>query len=234
MQDAGEGQEEGAGRRRLRRLEGLLGGRPLSVYGVLLAGIAVLVVLLGIVWATGRGGGTAQTPTCLDVDLPLAKKAVSDGSVERLQVVTAQEQPERGALAVELHLNDGTTCWQLPQGVAGQEALNQIIGVAAVYNEVRAGEQRISLQWEQLSNIPPALLETATPIPTATPTPTPTPLPTPTPRPTVTPILPTRTPISPTAPPTVPPLPAAAASPSATAATITAPVVETASPGPVG
>lgn len=230
MQDGGERPEQrAAGGGRRQRLERLLGDRSLSVYGVLLAGAAVLAVLLGIVWVTGRGGGTAETPTCLDVDLADANEAVGNGLVEQLRIVTDQEQPERGALAVEMRLNDGATCWQLPQGVANHDALNQIIGVAAVYNEVRAGEQRIGFRWEQPSNIPAALLATATPSPTATPLPTRTPLPVATPAPTATPFPSTATPL-PTMTPRPPTFPIGVASPSAIAAP--APEGDAASPGP--
>ena len=123
-----------------RRLERLLGGRPLSVYGVLLAGIGVLVVLLAIVYVTGRSDGSGQeAPPCLGVDRAAAEQAITGGLIERIRVVSEQDQPERGPLAVTLDLTDGATCWSLPQGVASQADLNQIIGVATVFNEIFAG-----------------------------------------------------------------------------------------------
>ena len=239
MGDAGErgdddqGQGTGGVGGRIKRL---LGGRPLSVYGVLLAGVGVLAILLAIVYVTGRGDGTGQeTPSCLDVDRAAAEQAIAEGQVERVSIVTEQDRPERGPLAVELELTDGATCWQLPQGIASQSDLNQVIGIVTVYNEVRAGEQRIRFRWVQAPNIPPQLLATATPTPTVTPLPTPTALPTETPPPpTETPVPPTETPPPPTETPPPPTALPALASPTATPATISAPVVGPGTPGPAG
>ena len=167
-----------------------------------LAGVAVLVVLLGVIWATGRGNGSGQTPTCLEVDRTEAENAIADGLVERVRVTTEQDRPERGALVVTLDMNEENACWQLPQGVANQDALLRVIGAVTVYNGVRAGEQRIDFEFERQPNIPSALLATATPTPTVTPVPTDTPTPTETPMP------PTETPVpTPTAPPTATPAP---------------------------
>ena len=66
MQDSDNHQDAAEPNTARRRLERLLGGRPLSVYGVLLAGIGVLVVLLAIVYVTGRSDGSGQeAPPCL-------------------------------------------------------------------------------------------------------------------------------------------------------------------------
>lgn len=235
MRDVGDGPEErAAGGSRRQRLERLLGGRPLSVYGVLLAGVAVLAVLLGIVWATGRGDGTGQEiAPCLPITRDEALADINEGAVERVSVVTEEGKVEGGPLLINLHLNNGT-CHQPPAGVPAQRDLHEIIGVVTVYNQ-RAGEQRVRLNWREEPNVTASLLATATPTPTATPLPTATALPTATPRPTETPlpatptaVPPTRTPL-PTVPP---PIPAGVASPSATAATISAPIEDAASPGP--
>lgn len=238
MQDAGSQREDGAegGGARVR-LERLLGNRPLSVYGILLAGVGVLVLLLLIVYVTGRGDGSGQeVPPCLPVTPGEARDAVNEGLVERVNVVTEEGQPERGPLKVTLDLNDDdNNCRELPEGISAQRDLYELIGFVTVYNQ-RAGEQRIRLNFEPLSNIPASMLATATPTPTVTPAPataTATPVPTETPTPTETPIPPTETPVP--MPPTttpVPPTPPSIASPTATVATIVAPVVEAGSPVP--
>jgi hypothetical protein len=235
MQDAGNRNEDAASQDERRgRLDRVLGGRPLSVFVILLAGIGVLAVLLAIVYLTGRGsGGGEPTLTCLPVALSEAQTDISQSMVERMNVVTEQNKPEKGPLAVTLHLNDGN-CRELPKGVPAQPDLYAIIGFVTVFNESRAGEQRIRLDWEQQPNIPPALLATATPTPTVTPPPTATPPPTVTPLPpTATPVPPTPTPVPPTPtatprPPTPTPMtkPAGAVSPTATAASISAPVAD--------
>ncbi len=234
MQDAGNQREDGADGGGTRfRLERLLGNRPLSVYGILLAGVGVLVLLLAVVYFTGRTNGPGQgTTTCLPVTPGEARGAINDGQVERVNVVTEEGRPERGPLAVTLNLNDDdNTCRALPEGISAQPDLYEVIGFVTVYNQ-RAGEQRIRLDFEAQSDIPPLLLATATATPTVTPLPTTTPVPTEIPVPTETPVPPTETPVPPTetaVPPTPPPFVAA---PTATAATITAPMVEPATPPP--
>lgn len=209
------------GRRRLisRRL---LGGRPLSVVGILIAGLLVLVVLLAIVIITGRNDKTGPAPlTCLPVTLAEAEASVTDGLVGRVTVLTERGKPETGPLAVTLDLNDGN-CRELPKGVTAQDELYRFVGEVTVYNQLAAGDRRIRLVWEQQGNIPPPLLATATPTPTVTPPPTQTPAPTPTPLPTPTPVptatatpAPTETPVPPT--PTSTPEPTATPAPPPTA-----------------
>lgn len=231
MQDAGDRQGEDQAPDGARgRIERLLGRRPLprrplagqslSVYGVLLAGVGVLVVLLAIIWATGRGDGTAEGPDCLPVTSDEALTSIDDGTVERMRVLTEQGRPERGPLLVTLDLNNGN-CRRLPEGVSAQPELYRIIGYVTVFNQSRAGEQRINLDWSEDSDIPALLLATATPTPTVTPQPTDTPTPTETPVPVTETPFPTAT-IAPTAPPPTEP-PPAFPSPSATIVTLPAP-----------
>ncbi|MDP9365675.1 MAG: hypothetical protein M3Q10_15880, partial [Chloroflexota bacterium] len=214
MQDAGDRREDDRDREpgeegsRLDRLFGrrilprrLLAGQPLSVYGVLLAGVGVLVVLLAIIWATARGDGTGEQPLCLPTTAEEARRSINDGLVARMRVLTEEGRPERGPLLVTLDLNNDS-CHQLPAGVAAQGDLYQIIGFVTVFNESRAGEQRISLDWNRETDITPLLLATPTPTPTVTPVPTDTPTPT------ETPVPPTATPLpTATVPPTSTPAP---------------------------
>lgn len=233
----GDDQTSGDPRGRFARLLGrrplprrLFGDQPLSVYGVLLAGVGVLAVLLAIIWATGRGDGPAAKPDCLTTTPEEALAAIDDGAVAGMRVLTEQGRPERGPLLVTLDLNNGN-CRRLPEGVAAQPELYQIIGYATVFNQSRAGEQRIGFDFSEESDIPALSLATATPTPTVTPIPTNTPDPTPaataapatgTPPPTAT-VAPTATPVP--APPLVP-----AASPPGAAASPSAPPVAPATP----
>jgi hypothetical protein len=183
------------------QIERLLGGRPLSVYGVLAAGVGVLVLLLAIVIITASGddGGDEQ-PQCLNVGADDAQSAIEAGQVERITVVSDQDRPEAGPIAVSLNLTDGN-CRQLPQGAVLQPELYRILGVAAYYNQSREGEERIRISSERQANVPAELLATATATPTETPPPTETPIPTE------------------TAVPTAPPAPSATMAPPPTTAT---------------
>ncbi|MDP9469681.1 MAG: hypothetical protein M3Q71_03310, partial [Chloroflexota bacterium] len=68
-------QQAGLDRARAR-LERLLGGRPLTVYGVLAAGVGVLLVLLLIIWITAGGGGSDdKAPPCFALDGATARDA---------------------------------------------------------------------------------------------------------------------------------------------------------------
>jgi len=210
------------------RVVRLLGGRPLSVYGVLLAGVGVLVLLLAIVVITARGDDPGDgTFECLDVTLQEAESAIAHGDVERITVVSPTDKPETGPIKVSMRLNDGY-CRQLPQGAVSQPDLYYIIGVVDYYNQSREGEQRISLRYERQPNIPKELLATATPTATALPTVTPAPTMTPAP----TPVPPTRTPRPPTATPSPPPVPTPTAIVAATRPPPTRPAVTPPSPTP--
>lgn len=205
-----------------------IGGRPWSVFAVLAAGLAVLAGLTLFLLLSGRNKeDTNQQLICLPVELGAAEDLVMGGEVARLHVLTERGKPEVGPLAITLDLDD-LTCRELPKGVQGQDDFYRLIGVTTVYNQTRAGEERINVLWEEQSNIPIALLATttSTPLPTFTPAPpTNTPIP-----PTATAAPPTNTPLPPTAtavPPTNTPLPptATAVPPTATAAPPTATAV---------
>jgi hypothetical protein len=195
------------------------GGRPLSVYLVLAAGLAVLAVLLALVVLTGRDDDGPQPPICLPVTPEEAERDVNGGLVAQVNVLTEEGRPETGPLAVTLDLGDDT-CHELPKGVRAQPDLYRLIGLVTVYNQTRAGEQRIVLSWRQQGNIPADLL--ATPAPTVTapatdfPAPTATAEPTPTPESTAPPTAatPIRRPSTPRPAPTV--TVAAVATPTAT------------------
>lgn len=168
------------------QIERLLGGRPLSVYGVLAAGVGVLVLLLAIVIITASGDDAGdEQPQCLNVVADDAQSAIEAGQVERITVVSDQDRPEAGPIAVSLNLTDGN-CRQLPQGAVLQPELYRILGVAAYYNQSREGEERIRISSERQANVPAELLATATATPTETAIPTETAVPTAPPAPSAT------------------------------------------------
>ena len=177
----------------------LLGGRPLSMYGVLIAGIGVLAALFGILIVTTRGDEPPPI-TCLPVTLEEGEALVRGGEVDRISVLTERGKPQTGPLAVTLDLNNGS-CRELPKGVAAQRDLYVTVGVVTVHNQTQSADNRVRIVWEEQANIPLPLLATNTP----TPLPTETPLPTATPQPpTATPVPPTLTPEPPTPTPEPP------------------------------
>lgn len=190
------------GRVGLRRL---LGGRPLSMYAVLIVGIGVLAALLGVLIVTTRGDEPPLI-TCLPVTLDEGEALVRGGQVGHISVLTERGKPETGPLAVTLDLDNGS-CRELPKGVAGQRDLYQAVGVVTVHNQTQPADNRVRIVWEEQADIPPPLLatNTPTPLPTSTPLPTPTPEP---PTPTLVPPTPTPEPPTPTPePPTPTPAP---------------------------
>ncbi len=185
------------------RLERLLGGRPLTVYGVLAAGAGVLLVLLLIIWITaGGGGGDDDVPPCFTLDAATARDAVLNGEVEKVDVTYAQDQPDFGPALLRLDKIDGT-CITLEQGAKGLEGAYQVIGAIAYYNQTTE-QQRVSLDYDAV-DVPAAVLiiPTATPTPLpptepilpASPTADPTATATATPPPTEMPLLPIATPV---------------------------------------
>jgi hypothetical protein len=187
----------------LRRF--LTGRRPLSMYGVLIAGVGVLAALLAVVIITGRGDEPPPI-TCLPVTVDEGETLIRNGQVARANVLMERGKPETGPLALTLDLQNGS-CRELPKGVAGQRELYEAVGVITVYNQGRPADNRVRIVWEEQADIPALLLATNTPTPLPTATPTPTPIPaTPTPEPpTPTPVPPTATPTP--APPTATPVP---------------------------
>jgi hypothetical protein len=167
-------------------------GKPVLIYGTLIAGAAVLLLLLMVVWLSTRESGS-KVNLCLDANLTEAQTAILDGGVRRVDVLIDAEDPMKGLTAIQLELEDGE-CRKLPEGADNRGLLLQVLGLIELYNQEGDGNIRVEYQRE---DVPANLLLTSTPVPTITPTsttaaspPAGTPLPvvspTPTPKPTET------------------------------------------------
>ena len=154
---------------RLRtRLDRGLGGRPLTVYGVLAAGAAVLLILLAIIWITATGDSNSDRPNCLPIAPPDALTAVARDQVDRINITADRvKAEERGPILVGLDLLDETCRFlEVPNGQA--DAL-LVIGSVSFHNS--ASDQDVRVHYEY-RDIPRDVLETPTPTPTLTPLPT--------------------------------------------------------------
>lgn len=189
-----------------RRLE----GKPMLIYGTLIAGAMALLFLLLVVWLSTRDSGS-KVILCLDTSVAEAESAIIGGSVRRADVLLDAENPVEGLTAIQLQLESGE-CRKLPEGADNRAELLQVLGLIELSNQQGEGSIRVEYQRE---TIPPNLLVTSTPIPSVTPptveasplVPSPV-LPTSTRTPTTFP--PTATPSpspSPTSPPTTRPEP---------------------------
>jgi hypothetical protein len=190
-----------------RRLE----GKPVLIYGTLVAGAVVLLLLLMVVWLSTRNSGSPVN-LCLDTNVAEAQAAILDGGVRRADVLIDAEQPMQGLTAIQLELEDGE-CRKLPEGADNRGQLLQVLGLIELYNQEGDGNVRVEYQRE---DVPANLLLTSTPIPTITPTAeasplvgTPLPVPGSSPTPTASPsptVAPSHTPTQiPTARPTIAP-----------------------------
>ena len=158
---ASEQKEDGTFSAVQRRLE----GKPVLIYGTLVAGALVLLLLLMIVWLSTRNDGSNVT-LCLDTNVAEAQTAILDGAVRRADVLIDAEQPMQGLTTIQLELEDGE-CRKLPEGADNRGQLLQVLGLIELYNQEGDGNVRVEYQREE---VPANLLLTSTPIPTITPT----------------------------------------------------------------
>ncbi len=158
--DASDAKDESAFSAVQRRLE----GKPVLIYGTLIAGAVALLMLLMIVWLSTRNDGS-QVTLCLDTSVNDAQQAIIDGGVRRIDVLIDAEQPMEGLTAIQLELDDGE-CRKLHEGADNRAALLQILGLVELYNQEGDGNVRVEYQRE---TIPPNLLLTSTSIPSETP-----------------------------------------------------------------
>ncbi|MCO5221792.1 MAG: hypothetical protein M9947_09465 [Thermomicrobiales bacterium] len=143
-----------------------LDGKPVLIYGTLLAGAIVLLLLLMIVWLSNRDS-SSPVKLCLDTTLAETQQAILDGSVRRIDVLIDSEQPMEGLTAIQLQLEDGE-CRKLPEGADNRGILLQVLGLVELYNQEGDGNIRVEYQREI---IPPNLLMTSTAVRTETPKP---------------------------------------------------------------
>lgn len=134
------------------------------IYGTLIAGAVVLLLLLMIVWLSTRNNGSPVN-LCLDTTVTQAQLAIIDGGVRRVDILIDAEQPMEGLTAIQLGLEDGE-CRKLPEGADNRAELLQVLGLVELYNQ--EGDGNIDVQYQR-ETIPPNLLVTSTPITTETP-----------------------------------------------------------------
>lgn len=168
----------GTGRRAVgavrARLEPVAGHRPLSVYGVLIIGVATLLVLLAVIYFTATDQDQPP-PICSAIDVAQAEQAIRAGEVERLTVV--YDETERvptsgrwGPVLARLEYANGR-CANLPQGISAQGGIFALAGLIGFYN-TSAESQSVDISYERQADLPASLFETPTPVPTATVAPT--------------------------------------------------------------
>lgn len=176
-------------------------GRPMSVYGILAAGVTALLILLLVIYLTASDRGDPDQPICTTISPEQASLAVRDGQAEKLTIAYDDEietpTSERwGPVLARLDYADGQ-CANLPQGIANQPDVYEIVGVINVYNEITENTQ-VQVVYERSSTLNAGLFVIPTEVPTATVPPPATVIVTPTPEP-----VPTQPPV---APPVVPPV----------------------------
>ena len=150
------------------RMNDSLSGRPMTVYLVLFAGAATLLLLLAVVWISATGGGDKEEPICTEIAPADARVAVLAGQVERINVLVDKDNPTESLTGIQLRLADDT-CRQTPQGADIRDALYSVIGAVDLYNNY--SDSTISVHY-QGQTIQSELLATSTPVLTETPLPT--------------------------------------------------------------
>lgn len=158
--DTPDPKDDGAISAMQRRLD----GKPVLIYGTLIAGAIALLFLLMVVWLSTRNDGSPVV-LCLDTSMTEAQQTIVDGGVRRIDVLIDADQPVEGLAAIQLELADGE-CRKLPEGADNRAMLLQILGLVELYNQQGNGNIRVEYQRE---SIPPNLLMTSTPIPSETP-----------------------------------------------------------------
>lgn len=176
-------------------------GRPMSVYGILAAGVTALLILLVVIYLTASDRGDPDQPICTTITPEQASLAVRDRQAERLTIAYDDEietpTSERwGPVLARLDYVDGQ-CANLPQGIANQADVYEIVGVINVYNEITENTQ-VQIVYERSSTLNAGLFVIPTEVPTATVPPPATVIVTPTPEPVPTqpPVIPPATPVA--------------------------------------
>lgn len=176
-------------------------GRSMSVYGILAAGVAALLILLLVIYLTASDRGNPEQPICTTISPEQASLAVRDGRAETLTIAYDDEvetpTSERwGPVLARIDYADGQ-CANLPQGIANQTDVYAIVGVINFYNETTENTQ-VQILYERSSTLYAGLFVMPTEVPTATVPPPATVIvpPTPAPEPTGLPVIPPATPVA--------------------------------------
>jgi hypothetical protein len=157
------------------------GGRPLGVYGILAAGVATLLVLLGIIYWSSGDRDRPERPICTNITLDEARASVYAGEVEQL-VVNYDESGDPvsgdryGPVVASMTYVNGQ-CGNLPQGVVTADQIYTLLGIIEFYNDTTQSTQ-VNVIKERNEALADSLYWTPTAIPTETPLPTETPQPT--------------------------------------------------------
>ena len=152
-------QREDSGHWMRDRLEQEVGGRPLILYLLVVAGLAVLVLLGIIIWVSARGEGRSAQAICLDIAPHEAVAQVLDGNVDGVYVIIDRNLPELGPAALQLEMSDNT-CRVTPQGMEHRDEMLQVLGAIEFTNTI--GENRIRSEYRREA-IPAELMVTPTP-----------------------------------------------------------------------
>jgi hypothetical protein len=148
-------------------------GRPVAIYGVLAAGVLVLLTLLAIIWFSANDDGGNEGPICTDVAPLEAVELIKDGEVDTIAIdhppADENDITDRIVLPalMRLSLIDGNCRNLVPQGPAGEIDMYTVLGAAEWYNE-NTGQRRIEIDRNENRSIPESILATETPVPTPT------------------------------------------------------------------
>jgi hypothetical protein len=162
------------------------GGRPLAVYGVLVLGVATLLILLGIIYFSSGDRDRPEQPICTNLSASDVEQAVYEDRVERLTVNYDDTGDPRtgkryGPVVSRVDFRDGQ-CAYLPQGVEAIDQTYQVLGAIEFYNDTTENSQ-VEIVKERSDILTDSLFWTSTPLPTETLIPTETPIVTETPTP---------------------------------------------------
>ena len=139
-------------------------GRPLMAYLVLFAAAATLLLLLGVVWISSRGGGPGDALICTEISPDDAQTAILSGGVREIKILVDRDRPLEGLTGVVLELRSDV-CRQTPQGVGIRNDLYRVIGAAELYNTF--AEEPLQVEYQR-QEIAVELLSTQTPTPSPT------------------------------------------------------------------
>lgn len=146
------------------RVNESLGDRPFTVYLVLFAGAATLLLLLAVVWISATGDDDTENLFCTEISPADARAAVMAGRVDEVNVLVDSDRPRESLTGIRLRFSD-LSCRETRQGADIRDQLYGIIGAVSVYNNF--SDTRIDVQYLE-QEIQPELLATSTPTVLAT------------------------------------------------------------------